>query len=106
VRARSAHAEATRRIVQERFAEIGPRPLVARAVQRSVPVQTENLRTHPAAAADLARGDLRVHGWVYRIETGDVLAHDHPEGRFVPPAERGATPLPSLVPLLVSASAT
>jgi carbonic anhydrase len=52
-------------------------------VQRNVLVQIENLRTHPAVAAALAHGDLRLHGWVYRIETGSVDAYDACEGRFV-----------------------
>jgi carbonic anhydrase len=103
VRAWFAHAEATRRILRERFANLGGGFLVERAVEQNVLVQIDNLRTHPAVAAGLARGDLEVHGWVYRLETGDVLTYDHRDGRFVPLAERGAVAVPCPVPLQVPA---
>jgi carbonic anhydrase len=60
-------------------------------VQRNVLVQIENLRTHPAVAAALAHGDLRLHGWVYRIETGGVDAYDPDEGKFVCLSEQQRT---------------
>jgi carbonic anhydrase len=50
-------------------------------------VQMENLRTHPAVAAGLARGAVKLHGWLYRIETGEIFAHDTGRGRFVPLGE-------------------
>ena len=45
--------------------------------------QLENLRTHPAVAARLARNDLRIHGWVYEIETGQVYHYDPSEEQFL-----------------------
>lgn len=101
VRAWFAHAEATRRILSER--RVRDDRLVARAVEQNVLVQIDNLRTHPSVAAGLARGELEIHGWVYRLETGDVLTYDHVQGRFVPLAERGAVAMPCPVPLEVSA---
>jgi len=47
-------------------------------------VQLENLRTHPAVASALARRQLTLHGWVYKIETGDVFAFDPESGQYVP----------------------
>jgi carbonic anhydrase len=42
----------------------------------------------------LARGDLHLYGWVYKIESGEVLSY-HPEsGRFVCIGERPPSPLP------------
>jgi carbonic anhydrase len=46
-------------------------------------VQIENLRTHPAVASALARGGLNLHGWVYKIETGEVFTFDPEESQFV-----------------------
>ena len=47
-----------------------------RTVERNVVVQIENLKTHPSVAAALERGDLTVHGWTYKFESGgfDVCA--------------------------------
>jgi carbonic anhydrase len=45
-------------------------------------VQLENLRTHPSVAAGLALGRLKLHGWVYKIETGEVFAYRPDIGQF------------------------
>lgn len=82
-----SHAEATKRIVQENYGHLeGPKLLTA-TIEENVLVQLENLRTLPAVASRLARGDLHLHGWVYKIETGEVFAFDAPSGQFVPVAE-------------------
>jgi carbonic anhydrase len=51
-------------------------------VEENVLVQLENLRSHPAVAAGMASGKLHLHGWVYRIETGEVFAYDAESGQF------------------------
>jgi carbonic anhydrase len=81
------NAEATRRIVQENYQHLDGDRLVTATVEENVLVQLENLRTHPAVAARLLRGDLHLHGWVYKIETGDVFAYDLVDGQFVPLAQ-------------------
>ena len=50
-------------------------------------MQLENLRTLPAVASRLVRGDLHLHAWVYEIETGEVFAYDVGSGQFVAVAE-------------------
>ena len=79
------HAEATPR---DRPRQVrGPLTEEARwkvTVEENVLVQLENLRTHPAVAAGLAAGELKLHGWVYKIETGEVFAYDPDAGQFVP----------------------
>ncbi|MHC5111499.1 MAG: carbonic anhydrase [Planctomycetota bacterium] len=52
-------------------------------IEANVLVQLENLRRHPAVAKALAAGQVSLHGWVYRFESGDVLACDN-NGRFEP----------------------
>ncbi|MFO0851495.1 MAG: carbonic anhydrase [Gemmataceae bacterium] len=82
-----SHAEATRRIVHDNYSHLeGDRRLTA-AIEENVLVQLENLRTLPAVAGRLVRGDLRLHGWVYKIETGEVFAYDPAGGQFVQVAE-------------------
>lgn len=90
-----AHAEATRRIIREKYAHLTDLPLLTAAAQENVLVQLENLRTHPAVAAGLAKGELKLHGWVYKIETGEVFAFDPATGQFVPLADRAPPPVPA-----------
>lgn len=81
------HAETTRRIVLDNYRHLEGDRLVTATVEENVLVQLENLRTLPAVASRLVRGDLHLHGWVYKIETGEVFAYDLASGQFVPLAE-------------------
>lgn len=83
-------AEATRRIVREKYPDVPPDKLLSIAVQENVLVQIENLRTHPAVAAAIARGKVKLHGWVYKIETGEVFAFDPEQGQFTRLGEKSA----------------
>lgn len=78
------HAEATRRVVKEKYRDLSPAELVNVAVQENVLMQLENLRSHPVVAAGVACGELKLHGWVYKIETGEVFAFDPGRGQFLP----------------------
>ncbi|MGE0608286.1 MAG: carbonic anhydrase [Pirellulales bacterium] len=82
-----AHAETTRRIVHDNYGHLDGDRLVTATVEENVLVQLENLRTLPSVASRLVRGDLHLHGWVYKIETGEVFAYDTPTGQFVPLAQ-------------------
>jgi len=83
-----AHAEATRRIIREKYRHLTDVPLLTGATQENVLVQLEHLRTHPAVASGLAAGNLKLHGWVYKIETGEVFAFDPSIGQFVQIADK------------------
>jgi carbonic anhydrase len=89
-----SHAEATRRIVREKYTERTNSVLLTTTVEENVLVQIENLRTHPTVAVGLARGRLKLHGWVYKIETGEVFAYDPDRGQFLPITEAVLAPLP------------
>ena len=78
------HAESTRRVMRENYRHLEGQALVTATVQENVLAQLENLRTHPAVAARLARGDVQLHGWVYKIETGEVFSYDYAAGQFLP----------------------
>ena len=56
-------------------------------LEQNVILQLTHLRTHPTVAVRLAKGELRLHGWVYDIRTGDVTAYDEAKGAFVPVPE-------------------
>lgn len=79
-----SHAETTRRIVHDNYGHLEGNRLLTATIEENVLVQLENLRTHPAVASRLVRGDLHLHGWVYKIETGEVFAYDFTMGQFVP----------------------
>lgn len=82
-----SYADATRRIMRDSYGHLEGEGLLAATVEENVLVQLENLRTLPAVASGELRGDLRLHGWVYRIETGEVFAYDVSNGQFVKLAE-------------------
>lgn len=77
-----SHAESTRRVVMDKYGERGTPALLNVAIQENVLAQMENLRTHPVVASGLARARLKLHGWVYQIETGEVFAYDPATGQF------------------------
>lgn len=87
------NAEATRRIIHEMYTHLEGNARVTACVEENVLVQMENLRTHPLVASGLARGALRLHGWVYKFETGEVFAFDPREEQFLPLAESKTPPL-------------
>lgn len=79
------HAEATSRIIRKYYGHLTEEPArLTAAVKENVLVQLENLRTHPSVASAVSRGELRLHGWVYKFETGEVFAYNPDEQQFLP----------------------
>ena len=83
------HAEATRLIVRDKYPHLQDEELQTQAARENVLIQIENLQTHPAVAARLAMGKLKLHGWMYHFETGEVSAYNPTSRRFVPIAHGG-----------------
>ncbi len=50
----------------------------------NVLTQLENLRTHPAVEAGLAKGELEIQGWIYDIGHGVISVADEQTGKFAP----------------------
>lgn len=92
------HAEATRRIVQQKYRNLSFDELWVAAIQENVLVQMNQASTHPSVAARLASGDVRIFGWYYDIGQGLILQYDQSQGRFVELGAdaRAAAPLPVL----------
>jgi carbonic anhydrase len=82
-----SHAETTGRIMRDNYGHLDGERLLTATVEENVLVQLENLRTLPAVGSRLVRGDLHLHGWVYKIETGEVFAYDVESAQFVKLAE-------------------
>lgn len=79
------NSEATRRIIEENYTHVtDPEERLLAAIEENVLVQLENLRTHPAIAAALARRQLSLHGWVYHFESGAVYDYDPESNDFLP----------------------
>ena len=52
------------------------------AIEENVLQQVQHIRTHPIVAAKLATNKVQIHGWVYNIESGDILCCDHNDSQF------------------------
>ncbi len=85
------YAEATRRVVVENYPGVTGAARLTVAVEENVLTQIEHLRTHPAVRSRLARGALSLHGWVYKLQTGEVFQYDAAQAQFV--AFTQSTPL-------------
>lgn len=99
-----AHAEATRWIARQKYADLPDDAMLNVTIQENVLIQLENLRTHPAVAAGLASGKLKLHGWVYKIETGQVFAFNPECGQFVSLSETPPGPVSQPTHLLAARS--
>ncbi|WP_347986365.1 carbonic anhydrase [Methylomonas sp. AM2-LC] len=67
------HANINRTIIDNKYPELSGEALLMATIQENVLVQMEHLRSHPVVAAGIAKGKLKLHGWVYKIETGEVF---------------------------------
>ncbi|MGH9680090.1 MAG: carbonic anhydrase [Candidatus Acidiferrales bacterium] len=78
------HAQAARRATVPLRGELSDSEFLLTLTERNVIEQIHNLHTHPAVAARLRQGDLRLHGWVYHIGKGTVTVYDPRRDRFIP----------------------
>lgn len=78
------HAEATRHVLKHKCNHLNDDTLVTEAAKENVLVQLNNLRTLPAVSARLATGKIQLHGWVYMIESGEVMSYDDRQTQFYP----------------------
>jgi carbonic anhydrase len=66
------NADAVRSVIEHNYPHLEGKALLRAAIEENIVTQLDNLRTHPSVAARLRKGDLRIHGWIYEIETGHV----------------------------------
>ncbi|HBB30711.1 MAG TPA: carbonate dehydratase [Cyanobacteria bacterium UBA8803] len=69
------YAEGTRQIIEENYQDYEGEDLLNAAIEENILTQIENLRTYPAVHAKLYKGELEIHAWVYKIETGGVYVY-------------------------------
>ena len=78
------HARRTSQIIESQYSHLQDRELLTATVEENVIVQIENLRSHEFIEKRLAQGELSLHGWVYKFETGEVFAYDPETEQFLP----------------------
>lgn len=79
------HTEATRRLLKENYGNYSGDELLEIAIAENVLTQIENLKTYPVVHSRIFKGDLKIYGWIYHLETGEVLAYDPETHAYVPP---------------------
>lgn len=78
------HALETRTVMDRDHSHLDGEERWDKAVEQNVLVQLGNLARHPVVAAGLSAGMLRLHGWVLRFESGEVVAYDPHARSFAP----------------------
>ena len=80
------HCRSAMEVVRERNGLASGAPLgheyLNAAIEENVLQQVQHLRTHPAVAAKLATGKIKIHGWVYDIRSGQVRCAMHDDFKF------------------------
>ena len=83
------HCRVATEVVKERCgcSELNPQEHLQLVTEENVVQQMQHLRTHPAVAAKIATGHVKLHGWFYNIETAAVTCYDEESGKFAPMSE-------------------
>ncbi len=87
------HGAAARQVVDSSYAQMDEADRVRALSLENVVAQLAHLRTHPAVAAGLARGEIALHGWFVDIHNGQMLALDGESGRFYPVSQDRPLPV-------------
>jgi carbonic anhydrase len=90
------HTEATRLLVKENYSYYSDEEQLEIAIAENVLTQIENLKTYPAIHSKLFQGKLQIYGWIYHLETGEILAYDADTHTYVPPQSQLANGAPDV----------
>lgn len=90
----------TRRIVQEKYGRLKPDELLQAMVEENVFVQMANLRTYPAVLTGLARGDVKLHSWIYDVDKDELYGHGPSQSVFLNRIKRAGRPSQRLLSCL------
>lgn len=75
------HCRCATEVVKEKHGELSA-DYLDEVTKENVLQQMQHIRTHPAVAAKLATKQVQLHGWLYDIESGDVLCYDDSAEKF------------------------
>jgi carbonic anhydrase len=77
------HADAVGEIVREHYSHLSGAAQEDVAAQENVLVQLEHLRTLPIIASRLSNRSINLHGWMYKLTTGEVFRYDSEVNQFL-----------------------
>ncbi len=77
-------AEPARRTVKSKYPRLTGDDQVTQLVKENVLLQLVHLRSMASVSAAIRRRELEVHGWIFMIETGEVLSYDVTSKQFIP----------------------
>jgi carbonic anhydrase len=83
------HAEGARHALDELHPGATAGEALLAITKLNVRLQIEHLETHPHVFARLRSSNLKLHGWVFQIESGEVEAWDSAEGRWTSLGKNG-----------------
>ena len=81
------YARAAALVTRRKGAAFDDKEKLDMLIRENVLLQIAHLKTHPYVAVQLSAGETEIHGWVYDIRSGDVLAYDEKANDFIPVAE-------------------
>jgi carbonic anhydrase len=76
------HAQPAREALAKSERSLSDPEFLLALTERNVVEQLKNLQTHPAVAARLKQGNLKLHGWVYHIGKGIVTTYNSRREKF------------------------
>jgi carbonic anhydrase len=79
-----AHGDLARAMVKENYKDLSPEEELNALIAENAVSQLAHLHTFPCVATRVARGKLRLHAWVYDIQTGEVRTYDAEKHKYVP----------------------
>ena len=77
-------AAPVREIVQREYGHLDAAARVTAAAAENVLLALENLHGYPVVAERLNAGQLRLHGWCFKIDTAEMFAYEPGVGQFLP----------------------
>lgn len=80
-----SHAKPALEHLHEHHPELISSPSLALRclTQDNILLQLEHIKTHPAAANRLAEGKLKIHGWYYEFEKGEIYIYNADKNSFI-----------------------
>ena len=81
------HASAILPGVEQASAALSDADKLLLTIEHNVRLQVEHIKTYPFVAEALSAARIRLHAWVYHIESGQVTVHVPGKERFVPLAQ-------------------
>jgi carbonic anhydrase len=91
-----SHARGALAAFQKESVEPHSHEAAAALARLNIRLQLEHLHTYPEVFVQLARGRLRLHGWLYEIASGEIQQWEPAEAEWLPLRESAAlraTPL-------------